>query len=243
MHTISFPSGNYLQKETQKNLALTILCDAALLVIILVSTPGLPSRIDVGNFDTVLALTAVFPTLGIYYYLKKYQNCRQGMKGEKRVKKFLESQLKDSYSLINDVEYINDRGNKENIDHIVLGPNGIFVLETKDYRGKITCKGSYWTVPFPYGRSPSSQAKGNAFWVKRVIDASGAFRSMSIWVDPIVVFSNPDVELETIEPEVEVVKLENLPASITSFNRYSFSADQLKTMADAILKRAAVTHA
>jgi hypothetical protein len=238
LKTVPFPSGNYLKKETQKNLILTILCDVTLLVIILISTPRLPTRIDVGDFDTSLALTAIFPTLGIYYYLKKYQNCRQGMKGEKRVRQFLESKLNDSYYLINDIEYINDRGSKENIDHIVLGPNGIFAIETKDYRGKITCKGSYWAVPFPFGRSPSSQAKGSAYWVKRAIDASRALENLSVWVDPIVVFSNPDAELETIDPEVEVVKLESLVDSITSINRYSFSPDQLKAIVDGILKKA-----
>jgi len=238
LKTIPFPSGNYLKKETQKNLILTILCDVILLVIILISTPRLPTRIDVGDFDTSLALAAVFPALGVYYYLKKYLNCRQGMKGEKRVRQFLESKLNDTYYLINDIEYVNDRGGKENIDHIVLGPNGIFAIETKDYRGKITCKGSYWSVPFPFGRSPSSQAKGNAYWVKRAIDASGAFQNLSVWVDPIVVFSNPDVELEAVDPEVEAVKLESLVDSITSINRYSFSPNQLKIAADGILKKA-----
>ena len=233
-----FPSGNYLEKETQKNLILTILCDVALLVIILISTPRLPTRIDVGDFDTSLALTAVFPTVGVYYYLKKYQNCRQGMKGEKRVRQFLESRLNDSYYLINDVEYVNDRGSKENIDHIVLGPNGIFAIETKDYRGKITCKRGYWAVPFPFGRSPSSQAKGNAYWVKQAIDASRVLGNLKVWVDPIVVFSNPDVELETVDSDVEVVKLENLADSITSFNRYSFSPDQLKLTVDGLLRKA-----
>jgi hypothetical protein len=160
------------------------------------------------------------------------------MKGEKRVRQFLESKLNDSYYLINDIEYVNDRGSKENIDHIVLGPNGIFAIETKDYRGKITCKGSYWAVPFPFGRSPSSQAKGNAYWVKQAIDASGVFENLSVWVDPIVVFSNPDVELVTVEPEVEVVKLESLADSITSINRYSFSPDQLKAIVNGILKKA-----
>jgi len=60
---------------------------------------------------------------------------------------------------------------------------------------------------------------------------------LSVWVDPIVVFSNPDVELETVEPEVEVVKLEGLADSITSYdNGYSFSPDQLKAIVDGILK-------
>jgi hypothetical protein len=192
----------------------------------------------VGDFDTSLILTAAIPTLGFYYYLKRYQNCRRGMKGEKRVRQFLESRLNDSYYLINDVEYVNARGGKENIDHIVLGPNGIFSIETKDYRGKITCKRNRWVVPFPFGRSPSTQAKGNAYWVKQAIDASRVFETLKVWVEPIVVFSNPDVELEIVNPEVEVVTLDKLVNSITSYdNGYSFYPEQLKLMGKGILKQ------
>lgn len=190
-----------------------------------------------GDFDTALALTAVFPTLGLYYYHAIYRNTKRGIEGERRVTQLLSSGLSDKYYLINDVLYTNDRGNKENIDHIVLGPNGIFAIETKDYRGKITCKGSYWSVPFPFGRSPSSQAKGNAFWVKKAIDACGVSGVLNVWVEPIVVFSNPGVELTTIDPEVEVVKLSELAESIISYGRYNLSAEQLEAMGNGIVKQ------
>ena len=151
----------------------------------------------------------------------------------------LESRLNDEYYLINDVLYTNDRGNKENIDHIVLGPNGIFAIETKHYSGKVTCSRSYWQVPFPFGRSPSTQAKGNAYWVNKAIKVSKVFETLKIWVKPIVVFSNPDLELEVIDPEVEVVKLDRLVNSIMSYNNgYSFSPEQLKLMGEGILKQA-----
>jgi len=131
-------------------------------------------------------------------------------------------------------------GNKENVDHVVLGPTGIFAIETKDYRGKITCKGSYWAVPFPYGRSSSGQAKGNAYWVKKTIDGSGVSETLKValYVKPIAVFSNPDVELITIDPEVDVVKLDELAESITAYSRYDFSIEQLKAMGNAITTQA-----
>ena len=156
------------------------------------------------------------------------------------VTQVLKSKLNDEYCLINDVLYINDRGNKENIDHVVLGPNGIFAIETKHYSGKITCKGSYWQVPFPIGRSPSSQAMGNASWVSKAIRVSGVFETLKVWVEPIVVFSNPDVELDVIDPEVDVVTLDKLVNSITSYDKfgYNFSAEQLKLMGEGILKQA-----
>ena len=244
MEILPSPSGDFLRRRAQRSLAITIICVAAIVLVILLSSyPRLPVKAYLGNFDTTLAVTAVFPALGAGRYYNIYRYTKQGMEGEKRVIQFLKSKLNDDYFLINDVVYVNGRGKrryKENIDHIVLGPNGIFAIETKDYRGKITCKGSYWTVPFHYGRSPSSQAKGNAFWVKETIDASGVSETFKtrLYVKPIVVFSNPEVELERIDPEVEVVKLDELADSITSYRRYDFSTEQLKTMGNVITKQA-----
>ena len=140
---------------------------------------------------------------------------------------------------MNDVLYINDRGIAENIDHVVLGPKGVFAIETKHWSGKVTCKRGYWQVPFPFGRSPSSQAMGNASWVSKAIKASGVFETLKVWVEPIVVFSSPDVELDVMDAEVEVVTLDRLINSITSYdNGYSFSPEQLKLLGEGILKQA-----
>jgi len=235
-------SGKHLARQAQKNLLLVILCIATTSIFLLISFPKLPTRIDLGDYEMPFVLATVFPMAGIWYYWKKYHDIKMGIEGENMVTQVLESKLNDDYYLVNDVLYINDRGNKENIDHIVLGPKGVFAIETKHYRGKVTCKGSFWQVPFPFGRSPSSQAKGNASWVNKAIKASGVFETLKVWVEPIVVFSNPDVELETIDTEVEVVTLDKLVNSITSYdNGYSFSPEQLKLVGEGILKQ--VSHA
>jgi hypothetical protein len=233
-------SGKHLERQAQKGLLLAILCIAVLSVLVLISVPKLPTRIDLGDYEMSFALAMVFPIIGIWYYWRRYRTWRMGSAGENMVTRVLKSKLNDEYYLINDVLYINDRGNKENIDHVVLGPNGIFAIETKHYSGKITCKGSYWQVPFPFGRSPSSQAMGNASWVSKAIRVSGVSETLKVWVEPIVVFSNPDVELDVIDPEVDVVTLDKLVNSITSYDKfgYSFSAEQLKLMGEGVLKQA-----
>jgi hypothetical protein len=234
------PSGKHLERQAQKSLLLAILCIAILSVLVLISAPKLPTRIDLGDYEMSFALAMVFPIIGIWHYWRRYRTWKMGIEGENRVTQVLKSKLDDGYYLVNDVLYINDRGNTENIDHVVLGPKGVFAIETKNYRGKVTCKGSYWQVPFPFGRSPSSQAKGNASWVSKAIKASGVFETLNVWVKPIVVFSNPDVKLEIIDPEVEVVTLDKLVNSITSYddNGYNFSPEQLRLMGEGILKQA-----
>ena len=232
-------SGKHLERQAQKSLLLAILCIAALSILVLISVPKLPTRMDLGDYEAAFALVMVFPIIGIWYYWRRYRTNKMGSTGENMVTQVLKSELNHEYYLLDDVLYINDRGNKENIDHIVLGPNGIFAIETKHYNGKVTCKGSYWQVPFPFGRSPSSQAMGNASWVSKAIKVSGVFETLKVWVEPIVVFSNPDVELETIDLEVEVVTLDKLVNSITSYNNgYNFSPEQLKLIGEGILKQA-----
>jgi hypothetical protein len=233
-------SGKHLEKQAQKSLLLAILCIATLSILVLISVPKLPTRMDLGDYEAAFALAMVFPIIGIWYYWRRYRTWRMGSAGENMVTQVLESKLNDEYYLINDVLYINDRGNKENIDHVVLGPNGIFAIETKHYSGKITCKGSYWQVPFPFGRSPSSQAMGNASWVSKAIRVSKTPETQKVWVEPIVVFSNPNVELDVIDPEVDVVTLDKLVTSITSYDKfgYNFSTEQLRLMGEGILKQA-----
>jgi hypothetical protein len=232
-------SGKYLEKQAQKSLFLAILCIAALSIMVLISLPKLPTRIDLGNYEAAFVLAMVFPIAGMWYYWRRYHTSKMGSTGENMVTQVLKSKLGDEYYLIDDVLYVNDRGNKENIDHVVLGPNGIFAIETKHYSGKVTCRGSYWQVPFPFGRSPSTQAKSNAYWVNKAIKVSGISEALKVWVEPIVVFSNPDVELDVMNPEVEVVTLDKLVDSITSYDKsYSFSPEQLKRIGEGILKHA-----
>ena len=230
-------SGNRLRREAAISITVSIILLAVLLTLALTTDPHLPIAVNWGQYTNLYVLFIVLLSLGAVRFYQKYQHYKQGFEGENRVTNYLMSNFNDDHFLINDLVYTNNQGHKENIDHVVLSPNGIFVLETKDYRGKITCNGSFWRVPFPYGRSPSKQARGNAYWIKKSIDASGVLQNISVWVHPIVVFSNPDVELEAIDPEAEVLKLDELAESLNSFtNGYNFSSAQLKSIGEKIMQ-------
>ncbi|HEX5982948.1 MAG TPA: nuclease-related domain-containing protein [Solirubrobacterales bacterium] len=56
----------------------------------------------------------------------------QGAEGEEVVGKILEGLAADGWHVIHDVSF-----GRANIDHIVVGPGGIFTVETKSHRGKI----------------------------------------------------------------------------------------------------------
>lgn len=59
--------------------------------------------------------------------------CR-GYEGERVIGELLESDLSDKFHVFNDLHF---PGRRANIDHIVVGPTGVFVLDTKNWRGVV----------------------------------------------------------------------------------------------------------
>jgi hypothetical protein len=134
-------------------------------------------------------------------------NYMAGIEGERAVVEALQ-ELDDSYCLINDIMAGRGRGN---IDHILLGPKGIFVIETKNYSGDVRCDGNRWRkkgkrrlydIP-----SVSNQAKNNAKYLSDLIRKK---TNLGIFIDPICVFTNPYVELKLHRPAVTVLRLTQL---------------------------------
>jgi len=89
----------------------------------------------------VLAGAAAF--LGLGHRLKARENERDrgfhaaGRRGEHRVARALAENLPADYALINDAEIVLGRARAQ-FDHVVVGPNGVFAVETKNWRGHIT---------------------------------------------------------------------------------------------------------
>lgn len=187
------------------------------------------------------------------FFFKRFLDYGRGSTAEKRVIEQL-STLSNDYFLINDLELAELWGN---IDHIVLGPNGIFVVETKDYGGDIFCKGDEWSRRYKGGlklssrgrtywkperkyqlSSPSKQVKRSAILVKKHINVSEVSRpSMNLWVEGIVVFTNPNVKLHIEKPSVEVLLVEEIVNFIKNKkSRKNLSSHELKMIGNALLK-------
>lgn len=64
--------------------------------------------------------------------LRSARMWHRGYEGERVIGELLEAELSDKYHVFNDVRF---PGRKANIDHIVIGPSGIFVINTKNWRG------------------------------------------------------------------------------------------------------------
>lgn len=212
----------------------------------------------------LLLLTLIFPlcllgfiitlfiALGYLGRLSRNFSWKKGIWGEKEVTMALQ-ELDDSYYLLNDVVLYPKHGN---IDHIVLGQNGIFVIETKNYKGEVGCKEDEWYLltyppkkrgggrrkrpvkkPLP---SISKQAKRNATTLKSFIEKhieDVNLKTRQIEVNSIVAFVNPDQGLKLRKPTVEVLRLFELPEFIKKAKTDNkFSNQELKAFGNIILK-------
>lgn len=155
------------------------------------------------NFFIYAFLFGVF--LGFLKYIVK--PIVKGFFGEKIVSARLSGLTKDKYILLNDVMIENDCVSTQ-IDHILVSVYGIFVIETKNYKGWIY-GGEYsdqWTQNI-YGhknkfRNPLKQNYGH---VKALMNLLGQPKESFI---PVVVFSNSaTLKVKTKQPVIYASRL------------------------------------
>lgn len=201
---------------------------------------------DQNRLPLVISLGLLASSLVISRRGKKHDiqslKYKKGMMGEASVASALKN-LDNNYFLINDLKL---KGKLGNIDHIVLGPNGIFAVETKSFRGDIGCDGDEWTRRVKGSssaknlESPSYQIKRNAAEIRRLLQSAGDIvKGKILFVDGIVVFTDPEAHLELKSPTVPVVKLGELCDYIKrskSVDRYS--SRELESIAKLLLDHA-----
>ena len=231
-------SGGYVKNQTRKNLALAAL---SLLVTGAAFLPTVPKLLflKAGLLEETLLVIALAALVAFYVYLRRYHSFRGGLEGERQVENLLKSTLNDKYYLLSDVRF---RGGFGDIDHIVLGPNGLFVIETKNWTGRITCHGDQWQRSNQHkngtdaSSSPSRQVKKNASRVRDVIEAADKLGHLRVWVEGIVVFTNRNADLRIYDPTVPALRLHELSNFIISHGSQRYSQQQLETMGKEALK-------
>lgn len=139
-------------------------------------------------FVPFLALILSIPLIILIIYLKLNSTKIKGQYGEYVISKKLFT-LPDEYFLFNDI-YLYVDGRSVQIDHIVISKYGIFVIETKNYKGWIfgNEKSDYWTKSM-YGRkykfrNPIKQNYSHLKSLQTLLNAPEYI------FEPIVVFLN-----------------------------------------------------
>jgi len=190
------------------------------------------------HWDPIFLLIAVaflpFPDVGLFISLiilgiaaGKWRLCPsypEAVMPKEIVAQALEK-LSDEYYVVHDVKISPSSGK---IDHIVFGPNGVFVLETKGNRGVVKCYGDTWYRASGSGakgrwiKSPSHKVKNNAQQLYSFLKRS--FGKVE-FVKPIVVFSLSTIEIEEKDCMVEVVKAHRLVRKIENYGQALMYSD------------------
>ena len=215
MHIVK-ESGNHLKRKVQIAQLMFVVCVAALAILVLISIPKMPLYFNAGAYEGARALCMVFPAVGVFYFLRMYRSHRLGVEGEEKVTSLLQHSLDDYYFLVNDVVYSDSWGKKRNVDHVLLGPNAVFAIETKN-----------WTRLY---FDPTDQAQRNAQWIWQTIVDSKVLGDRKFWVQAVVVFLNflgvPDLSTE----KVRVLGFNDLVGFIKGYGRGRFSMQELEAM-------------
>ena len=167
----------------------------------------------------VVALSAgLHPLAGVAFAItaasavaKAHRSLRRvtkGIRGETAVVELLRS-LPDDYFLLNDVVL---PGHPGNIDHVVVGPCGVLVIETKNVFCSIESHGNAWFVNGRRSRSVSKQANRGAIAVRETLsrlhpDLEG---SVLRYVDSIAVFTNPSSRVRVDRAKTIVARYSQL---------------------------------
>ena len=229
-------SSSYLKNQVRKNLVKAAICVLIFAAVFSFLIYRILSTLQIGIFEEAGLVFLLVPLVSFYFYLRKYRIYSGGWEGEKQVAKFLTSTLNDDYYLLNNLYLSNGGGD---IDHIVLGPNGVFVLETKNWSGSISCNGDEWQRAGKrnFSGSPSRQVKRNAAKIKQIIDSSPNLRHLGVWVEGIVVFTNKHSTLHVNNSTVPILKLSQLPSHLIAHrNSRIISHEQLEAIGQQILK-------
>lgn len=137
---------------------------------------------------TFIALIGVgYAAFRVHRVLPELYKLKQGSEGEKAVGQFLEPLRAQGYTVFHDVI-----GTGFNIDHVLIGPAGVFTIETKTFSKSpgpdITVKfdGERILVDgFELDRDPVVQAKAQAGWLRELLAESTGRR---LPVRPVILF-------------------------------------------------------
>jgi hypothetical protein len=100
--------------------------------------------------------------------MRRVERFFKGARGEERVSGILAT-LPDGYHVFNDFVACG-----KHVDHVVVGPGGVFAVETKFWRGKVTVEEGRILLDGQLpDRSPVAQAGREAVLVRNALSAAG----------------------------------------------------------------------
>ena len=157
----------------------------------------------------------------------------KGWFGETAVAVILAGLDKEEYKVINDVMLKTEYGSSQ-IDHVIVSIYGIFVIETKNYKG--------WITGSEYSDQWTKNMYGNKYKFRNPLKQNyGHVKALEMHLElkeddfiPIVVFSvDSELKVKTTKPVIYTV---NLNKEIRKYQDRKFTLEQVECFKNKILE-------
>jgi Nuclease-related domain len=132
---------------------------------------------------------------------------RRGAAGERRTARLLSHLERHGWAVLHDLALL---GSQANLDHLVIGPGGVFAIDSKQYRGRLRLDavGKLW-----HGRYPLAPALRAASW--EADQAAKVLPDPGLAVVPIVAVHGAQVPWgKVVIDGVPVVSARRLPSML-----------------------------
>lgn len=174
-------------------------------------------------YSATALIAVVYAVLRVWRAIPEFRTLRQARDGERAVGQYLERLRADGYQVFHDVI-----GSGFNVDHVAIGPAGVFAIETKTFSkpasgpAKVLVDGDRVLVN---GREPDRdplvQAKAQASWLRDLLAES---TGRKFQVRSVIVFPGWYVEQDrasrrevwVLNPKGLPSFLENEPATLSA---------------------------
>ncbi len=169
------------------------------------------------GFNLLIIFLVIGFGLTIYGY-NKGKSWNKGIKGESIVAGHL-NQLPKDHFIFNDVKFPGSYGN---LDHIVVGPKGIYVIETKNYSGFFLIRDKEWfyksgkTIKKAHSQ-PGKQVLVNAMSLRKFLIDNGVNMD-GVWVNSIVTLLDNNFKIEEKPRNYNVLFPSTIPQFIQNSN-------------------------
>lgn len=135
--------------------------------------------------------------------------------GERITINHLKKLPKEKYVVFNDINLPERYGN---IDHIVVGPTGIFVIETKNYTGNYIVDDNDWYYINNQGverarSNPGGQVKSNSMALKRYLSGKEV-NTYKLWINSVVALNSRSLTIKNSPKNYKILKPSQLPSFI-----------------------------
>lgn len=144
-----------------------------------------------------LLATVLKPVFGVAFDISRGIDKFKGNSGEVNVSVKLRLGLSDEWVLMNDVIVEPEPEVFAQTDHVLIGPPGLFIIETKAWQGAFSGYKDYWKRKegnqWVKCESPTKQNQRHVRLIRKWLEGTGLVKINELtegWIQPAVVFTN-----------------------------------------------------